>query len=95
MSIEHQEGYQDGARRTKRLSNAETDIDYLEQQPPEQQQETDEGRFRLNVDRQTKSSYETAEAAGRRSRKGTQSCTSRCMTPFRTSTSSLSYQNEP
>ena len=60
-------------RLTKRLSNAEADIDHLEQQPPEQQQQTDEGRFRVKVDRQTKSSYETyeaAEAAGMTIKKG-------------------------
>jgi hypothetical protein len=50
-------------RPNKKLSNAATASDDTEQQPLRRPQQTDEGRFRLMVDRQTKCSYETYEAA--------------------------------
>jgi len=55
------------------LNDATADIDDTEQQSPGQRRQAHEGRFRLRVDRQTKSSYETyeaAEAAGMTIKKG-------------------------
>ena len=49
-------------RPNRKLTGAAADVDDAEQQSPGQQQ-PHEGRFRLRVDRQTKSSYETYEAA--------------------------------
>ena len=60
-------------RPNRKLSNTAADIDDTEPQAQGQHQQIREGRFRLRVDRQTKSSYETyeaAEAAGMTIKKG-------------------------
>jgi hypothetical protein len=50
-------------RPTKGSTSAAANLNDADQHPPRQRQQADKGQFRLKVDRQTKPSYETYEAA--------------------------------